>query len=76
MCETTNFEDKAMVRLTRLEDELAADTCGERRDACLASLREPVAGAHDRAATPELDEARRAAIEVIERLWARYHNRP
>ncbi|RXV65292.1 hypothetical protein D1006_34815 [Burkholderia stabilis] len=69
-----------MVRLTRLEDELAADTRGERRDACLASLRPAEAesaGAAEpgRAATMELDAARRAAMEVIERLWARYHNR-
>ncbi|WDD90576.1 hypothetical protein Bsp3421_000436 (plasmid) [Burkholderia sp. FERM BP-3421] len=65
-----------MVRLTRLEDELAADVRGERRDACVASLRQAGAAAPERAATPELDEAHRAAIEVIERLWARYHNRP
>lgn len=69
-----------MVRLTRLEDELAADTRGERRDACLASLRSAQAesaGAAEsgRAAAIQLDDARRAAIEVIERLWVRYHNR-
>ncbi|MGT0250520.1 hypothetical protein [Burkholderia pyrrocinia] len=64
-----------MVRLTRLEDELAADTKGERRDACLVTLCQAGTVAPEWAATLELDEARRAAIEVIERLWARYHNR-
>ncbi|WP_256259039.1 hypothetical protein [Burkholderia ubonensis] len=64
-----------------MEDELAADTRGERRDACLATLRAARTGpagavAPDRAAIMELDEARRAAIEVIERLWGRYHSRP
>jgi hypothetical protein len=70
-----------MVRLTRLEDELAADARGERRDACVAVLRaarvEAVAADEAGGETPpELDDARRAAIEVIERLWARYHGGP
>lgn len=68
-----------MVRLTMLEDVLAADTQGERRDACVACL---LAGRAGHAGTDEsadkmteLDGARLAAIDVIERLWARYHGR-
>jgi hypothetical protein len=69
-----------MVRLTKLEDELAVDTHGERRDACVAILRgvraEPDGALPPGPATTmELDAARLAAIEVIERLWARYHAR-
>ncbi|WP_198360205.1 hypothetical protein [Burkholderia ubonensis] len=68
-----------MVRLTMLEDALAADTHGERRDACVACLQFTEAdhgGGAGSGQTVKLDDARSAAIEVIEQLWARYHTRP
>ncbi|RKT98841.1 hypothetical protein C7H84_34760 [Burkholderia sp. Nafp2/4-1b] len=60
-----------MVRLTSLEEALFADATGEARDRMTATLVRGMTS--DVELSPAVRFAASAALDVINTLWARYH---